>query len=70
MSLSGVETSFLRISLVADTTGCRHWLAFNTTKSAVEGFEIGRCPRCHQDVAYALDETGRRTRETKLVSYS
>jgi hypothetical protein len=58
---------FLAFKLVDDNTGCEHGLDGPTR--LVEGWEAGRCVKCHNEIAYKLSDTGKRTEDVRLLEW-
>lgn len=50
-----------------DTTACAHQLDGPTRKE--DAWEMGLCGNCHNQIAFKLDETGKRTAETRLILF-
>jgi hypothetical protein len=57
----------MRFIQKADTTGCAHRFDGPTRKE--DGWEMGLCSNCHNQVALELDEAGKRTGRSRLIVF-
>jgi len=57
------------LRLKDDNTGCNHWLD-GPTRTVQASWEVGRCAKCHNEVAYKVSAAGERTSEVRLVATS
>ena len=50
-----------------DTSGCTHADVRLETSRVVKNIEFGYCPTCKLEIAFHLDDSGKRTGETEIV---